>query len=399
MNNARQPVVVHPNILLEKIAFGISKSDGIQIALNLQGPEIDLFENIIQSHVALINELSKNDPDYNLILDIQCQKLSDLLTIININNKQKEFAPCIRILVSDIRKISFIVDARDNLAKNTLDFAVTERLIEYLMTIIRLPVFGANFTTPGSLAMANQMFQAYYTMNKYNLAMSLIKSFEQNPNYNLAIPEDLVHYKFLVGRFYLLVQDYKNAYINLKFAFNSCPIAVPKNKRLILLYLIPTCLKLGVVPSEKVHKFIEASHPIFKIVQSVKDGDMELFKSTIKSAKNEFVRFKLYFVICELKKMVLRTLYHRTFLRVKDKYQRFQIPISVFQMVRAFVSKSRHADFDKVCCELSILIFEGYIKGYISLAHKKIVFFIDNPFPTVKTVSFNKYEIDADNDQ
>ncbi|KAF0991808.1 hypothetical protein HZS_12 [Henneguya salminicola] len=142
-------------------------------------------------------------------------------------------------------------------------------------------------------------------MNKYNLATSLIKSFEQNPNYGAAILEDLIHYKFLVGRFQLLVKDYKNAFYNLKFSFEKCPVSISHNRMLILMYLIPTNLKLGIIPSPTLLSLIEPCNPLIAIIQSFTDGNVRLFKETLLKSK-----------------------------------------------------KTNVACFNKVCCELAILIFE-----------------------------------------
>ncbi|KAF1743206.1 hypothetical protein MXB_5691 [Myxobolus squamalis] len=157
-------------------------------------------------------------------------------------------------------------------------------------------------------------------MNKYNLAMSLIKSFEQNPNYAAAILEDLVNYKFLIGRFQALVKDYKSAHANLTFAFNRCPTSMKSNKELILTYLIPINLKLGALPTAKICHFLQADSVFHPIIKSINEGNLKLFKKTLATAKvrmkiviqNELVKKRIYLIILELKKMVLRTLYQQT---------------------------------------------------------------------------------------
>ena len=41
-------------------------------------------------------------------------------------------------------------------------------------------------------------------------------------------------------------------------------------------------------------------------------------------------------------------------------------------------------DTDEVHCIISNLIYEGYIKGYISLQHQKLIISKQNPFPSFK---------------
>ena len=61
----------------------------------------------------------------------------------------------------------------------------------------------------------------------------------------------------------------------------------------------------------------------------------------------------------------------------------FSISIQAFRVALHYMGET-DIDTDEVHCILANLIYEGHIKGYISLQHQKLIISKQNPFPSFK---------------
>ncbi|XP_041321657.1 PCI domain-containing protein 2 isoform X3 [Pyrgilauda ruficollis] len=96
----------------------------------------------------------------------------------------------------------------------------------------------------GMLFLVNQLFKIYFKINKLHLCKPLIRAIDSSnlkEEYSMA---QRVTYKYYVGRKAMFDSDFKQAEEYLSFAFEHCHRSSQKNKRMILIYLLPVKMLL-----------------------------------------------------------------------------------------------------------------------------------------------------------
>lgn len=129
-----------------------------------------------------------------------------------------------------------------------------------------------------------------------------------------------VTYLYYLGRFHFSSKNYYPAQMALQEAYDNCPVEefAIKNRRLILIYLIASNIILGRFPSQKLYSLPEAAglkerfHPICRAIAK---GDLEAFRR-LTSLNSEhapwFLQHRILFSIqnsCEV--LVWRSLFRR----------------------------------------------------------------------------------------
>ena len=82
-------------------------------------------------------------------------------------------------------------------------------------------------------------------MNKLHLCRPLIRAIDQSNLKDHFARAQLVTYNFYVGKKHMFDSEYRLAEESLSFAFLKCHKASKRNKKLILIYLIPVKMLLG----------------------------------------------------------------------------------------------------------------------------------------------------------
>jgi len=228
-----------------------------------------------------------------------------------------------------------------------------------------------------AMGVVNQLFHIYFKINNLKLCKNLITTIESSgfpplENYPLS---QLITYRFFNGRLSVFNGNYKKAQQDLLFAFSKCPSTSFKNKRLILLYLVPMQLeqckfpKKSLLEKYKLHQFVD-------IVQSIKSGNIKLFNQCLTAHQNFFISKGIYLILEKLKIIVYRNLFKKVFLMNTGGNK---IPIGNFVAALKWMENDS-VDIDETECILANLISNGYLKGYIS--HKVgLVVSPTNPFP------------------
>ncbi len=97
----------------------------------------------------------------------------------------------------------------------------------------------------GMMHIVNQLFKIYFKINKINLCNPLKRVIE-NSGLKEAFPQShQIVYKFYVGRQAMFENDYETAASYFEYAFQKCPSMCKKNKKIILVYLIPVNMLRG----------------------------------------------------------------------------------------------------------------------------------------------------------
>jgi len=259
-----------------------------------------------------------------------------------------------------------------------------EKAAEVLMNMFRTCVSDTRAPLErskkwGMLSIVNQLFKIYFKINKLQLCKPMIRAIDSltfKEQFKIA---HLVTYKFFVGKKALFDSDYKLANEYLSFAFEHCHCRSKNNKRLILIYLLPVKMQLGRMPSKKLlvkyglDQFID-------VAKAVCVGNLLLLNQALEQHQTFFIRAGIYLILEKLKIITYRNLFKKTCLLLNTH----QLPIDAFQVSLHYMGAT-DVDTDEVHCILAHLIHLGYLKGYISYQHQKLVVSKKDAFPNLST--------------
>lgn len=233
----------------------------------------------------------------------------------------------------------------------------------------------------GMLNLVNQLFKVYFSINKLHLCKPLIRAIDSS-NYRDDFPLDQqITYKYFVGRKAMFDSDYKMADQYLSFAFQNCPTVHKKNKRLILIYLVPVKMLLGYMPKREILSKYDVMQ-FHELSEALKEGNARKLDDVIDRHQKFFIKFGIYLIVEKLKIISYRNLFKRVY-HIGGTHQ---IELQQFLDALDFVGE-HEIDMDEVHCIVANLIYDGKIKGYISYQHNKLVVSKQNPFPPLNTLN------------
>ncbi|XP_017717264.1 PREDICTED: PCI domain-containing protein 2 isoform X2 [Rhinopithecus bieti] len=189
-----------------------------------------------------------------------------------------------------------------------------------------------------------------------------------------------VTYKYYVGRKAMFDSDFKQAEEYLSFAFEHCHRSSQKNKRMILIYLLPVKMLLGHMPTVELLKKYHLMQ-FAEVTRAVSEGNLLLLHEALAKHEAFFIRCGIFLILEKLKIITYRNLFKKVYLLLKTH----QLSLDAFLVALKFM-QVEDVDIDEVQCILANLIYMGHIKGYISHQHQKLVVSKQNPFPPLSTV-------------
>lgn len=261
-----------------------------------------------------------------------------------------------------------------------------EKAAECLMSCFR--VCGADNRTEekdskrlGMLHLVNQMIKVYFRINKLHLCTPLIKAINNLPFKDSLPITQQVTYKYFVGRKEMYESNYKKSDEYLSFAFHYCPQRFWKNKRLILIYLVPVKMLLGHMPLKETMERFKVPQ-FYELACALKQGNVKAFDEVMQKYEGFFIDTGIYIIVEKLKIIAYRNLFKKVYLIL----QTHQIDLQSFLSALQFVGEE-DINLDETHCIVANLIAEGKIKGYISYQHNKLVVSKQtSPFPSLSTV-------------
>uniref|UniRef100_A0A3B3SAI4 PCI domain-containing protein 2 n=1 Tax=Paramormyrops kingsleyae TaxID=1676925 RepID=A0A3B3SAI4_9TELE len=233
----------------------------------------------------------------------------------------------------------------------------------------------------GMLFLINQLFKIYFKISKLHLCKPLIRAIDSSnlkDEYSIA---QRVTYKYYVGRKAMFDSDFKPAEEYLSFAFQHCHRSCQKNKRMILIYLLPVKMLLGHMPTLLLLKKYDLMQ-FADVTRAVSEGNLLLLNEALAKHETFFIRCGIFLILEKLKVITYRNLFKKVYQLLKT----YQLPLDAF-LVALKMMQVEDVDIDEVQCILANLIYMGHIKGYISHQHQKLVVSKQNPFPPLSTVS------------
>ncbi|MCP9264889.1 PCI domain-containing protein 2 [Dirofilaria immitis] len=321
------------------------------------------FDEIACLHLAVIYHLSKEHFENAFNIHVQAIQLFNK-EILQKEKDQNWFLPILYTLCTDLRLLARSADNKPSRLRDPEKSSCYEQSATYVMECYRTCVADVRAEIHASKKMAmlnltNQLFRIYFRINKLNLLKPLIRAIDNSgPLYQTFSMADKVTYKYYLGRKAMFDSDLSLSEESLSYAFRNCPSHCARNKRLILIYLIPVKMFLGHMPS----------------VELLKRYELQQFATVVESVNT------------------------RIYGTNQISYEAFMCAIRWLGIV--------DMDEDELECILANLIVEDFvedfsshllnrllfslilekIKGYLSHMHRKLVISKQNPFPALSTI-------------
>ncbi|KAK5649508.1 hypothetical protein RI129_000537 [Pyrocoelia pectoralis] len=337
------------------------------------------FDEIVINHVKCINAL--NNKMYLDAYQFQ-STLTQLLAKIIQNQREENWAlPIMYTVCLDLRLLAQKTEKERNNV-NEKPGEIFERTAESLLGCFRVCAADNRSSEEdtkriGMLTLVNQLFKVYFRINKLHLCKPLIRAIESSPFKESFALSQQITYRYFVGRKAMFDSDYKAADEYLTYAFENCHRSSTKNKRLILIYLVPVKMLLGYIPSKQVLEKYDVTQ-FWELVQAVCQGNLRLFDDIMEKHETFFIKCGIYLIVEKLKIIAYRNLFRKVYLILNTH----QIPVEALQSALILLGQD-DVDLDETECIVANLIFEGKIKGYISRQHRKVVVSKQNPFPSL----------------
>ncbi|CAI0405800.1 unnamed protein product [Linum tenue] len=215
----------------------------------------------------------------------------------------------------------------------------------------------------GALYVTCQLFKIYFKLGTVNLCRSVIRSIETARIFDF---EEFP------------IRD--KADQKLSYALTHCCLSKEANIRMILKYLIPVKLSIGILPKKQLlenYDLVEYNN----IVEALKRGDLRLLRSALQENEDQFLRSGVYLVLEKLELQVYQRLLKKIYIiqKQKDPSKAHQVKLEV--IVKALKWLEIEMDLDEVECIVAILIYKNLMKGYFAHKSKVVVLSKQDPFP------------------
>lgn len=164
-------------------------------------------------------------------------------------------------------------------------------------------------------------------------------------------------------------------------------------ERQVYKYYVPVQILNGIMPSEQLlntHNLKEYS----QLGVAIRKGDQWRFKLEMDNYMQILIKRGLYLIMERFQLILMRNLLKRTQVLVVKEQGLHQIDTLVFQKALNLNSLLTKQDYslDQTEFVLANLIYQGFIKGYISHEKRKVVFSKNAPFSSIQEVVRKQFE-------
>lgn len=354
------------------------KSDGM-VSRHISPP----FDELVACHLKCLYYITTNS-----FLEAYQQQSNLTQALTKLLQSQKEenwFLPVMYTVCLDLRLIAQRAE-KEKLGTPEKPGEILEKAAECLMGCFRVCAADNRSSDEdtkriGMLTLVNQLFKVYFCINKLHLCKPLIRAIDSSPFKDSFSLSQTITYRYFVGRKAMFDSDYKSADEYLTYAFENCHRLSKRNKRLILIYLVPVKMLLGYIPSKQVLEKYNVLE-FWELVNAVCQGNLRLFDEIIEKHEAFFIQCGIYLIVDKLKNLAYRNLFKKVYTILNTH----QIPVEALQEALVFLGQT-DVDLNETQCIVANLIYEGKIKGYISHQHRKVVVSKQNPFPSLSSLS------------
>jgi hypothetical protein len=215
-------------------------------------------------------------------------------------------------------------------------------------------------------------------MNNLRLCTNLIRAVDGTgfPPFDAFPTAQKVAYTYYVGRLSMLNANFTQAEEQLMYAFTHCPVEAVRNKRLCLMYLVPTRLVLGKLASAALlGKY--SLHHYTELCAAVAQGDLRAFNEHKDAHQSLYIQQGVYLIVERARTIVYRNLFRKLHVLIGSN------KLSLRTIAAALGGVGVDVDVDELECVLANLIYQNYVKGYISHQKRFLVVSAKEPFPAL----------------
>ncbi|XP_057765815.1 enhanced ethylene response protein 5-like [Salvia miltiorrhiza] len=234
----------------------------------------------------------------------------------------------------------------------------------------------------GALYVTCQLFKIYFKLGTVHLCRSVIRSIETARIFDFEeFPvRDKVTYMYYTGRLEVYNENFPAADHKLSYALAHCSRKKEANIRMILKYLVPVKLSIGILPrASLLEKFNLNEYN--DVVLALKRGDLRLLRHALEEHEDRFLRSGVYLVLEKLELQVYQRLVKKIYIMQKEKDPNKAHQIKLDVIVKALRWLEIDMDVDEVECIMAILIYKNLMKGYFAHKSKVVVLSKQDPFP------------------
>lgn len=331
----------------------------------------------------ILKALSFSGVNYKDAFKYQSALVQSVVKLLNVCKEENWALPVMYAVCLDIRLLAMKCEKTIGLDKPG---EILEKAAESLMSCFRVCAADSRTSEEdtkrhGMMTLVNQMLKVYFKINKLHLCKPLIRAIESLVFKDQFPLHEQVTYKYFVGRKAMYDSDYKNANEYLSFAFRNCPDQCHRNKRMILIYLIPVKMLLGIMPRQATLEKYDLMQ-FLDLISALKQGNVRKLDQVIEDQQRFFIDTGIYLIVEKLKMIAYRNLFKHVWIIG----QTHQIDLNHFVEALKFVGED-DMTIEETHCIVATLIYENRIKGYISLQHNKLVVSKQNPFPPLNAPS------------
>ncbi|KAG2313810.1 hypothetical protein Bca52824_016932 [Brassica carinata] len=238
----------------------------------------------------------------------------------------------------------------------------------------------------GALYVTCQLFKTYFKLGTVNLRRSVLRSieigsivdFEEFPR------RDKVLCKFSesLASSFVFNENFPAADTKLSYALQHCNPKRERNIRMILKYLIPVKLSIGIIPKDELLQTYNLPE-YMNVVPALRKGDLRLLRHALQEHEDRYVSMLTSYCTYLHLNISFFTHFIKCFSYIIHK---LSDPARAHQLKPEVIAKALRwleidMDLDEVECIMTILIYKNLVKGY--LAHKSKVVFLSkqDPFP------------------
>ncbi|XP_046677027.1 PCI domain-containing protein 2-like [Homalodisca vitripennis] len=337
------------------------------------------LDEVVAAHLRCINEMKKKN--YNSAYEHQTVLVQNLTKVFQGLRDENWLLPAVNGVCLELRMVATHLMKQPGTGTKPL-----EKAAECLMACFRICT-ADNRTSEhdtkkwGMMSLVNQLFKVYFRINKLHLMKPLIRAIDSSPLKDRFSLSQQITYRYFVGRMAMFYSDYSTANEYLTYAFTECHVMSKKNKRWILLNLVPVKILLGYMPTREVLKKYDLLQ-LWEVVVAVKRGCISELSNAMQQHQTFFIKSGIYLIIEKLKIITYRNLAKKVYLFVKTPQMSMLTLLVALQLM-----DNTSIELEEAHCILANLINEGKVKGYISIQHQKVVLSKIDPFPKLTSLN------------
>ncbi|KAG2099317.1 hypothetical protein BD769DRAFT_1426537 [Suillus cothurnatus] len=226
------------------------------------------------------------------------------------------------------------------------------------------------------------VLKCYFRVKRISLSKNILRALNANPD----IPplseyprSHQVTYRYYLGMLSFLNEDYNKSEQELTLAFYQCYIPAHSNQERILTYLLPLRVLRGHLPTRDLMDRFPVLDELFApFIAAIRAGDISAYDAALDKWERRLLELNLWLTLERARELCIRGLFRRVWVATD---QSTRIPVSMFHC--SLRLKGIDVSMEEAECYVANMIYQGYMRGYISHEKKMVVLASANAFPRV----------------